>query len=412
MSFRELRNFTEIMRSLGYPRLISMENFRQPNFELVADTLLWLAQRYDPSIDIVDDISTEADRVVFLKSISQLMAARGRIKLNMKRLYAADGYAVKELLKIASVLYKATSKANEKEELGAAEFALSTKAFDVKQTRQLASEITQRGAQLYDALESEHELRELRQKAITRNMDMDEIEACVHEAMAEVTEGIRETEKQMENLEKDEKNLDAKIEKRKAALEISEKRLNSLESVRPPYMDEYEKLQADLQHLYLVYLERFRNLQFLENELENFDRVEQEKMEESDRHLKKMQKRLREEEMRILRGETAADDSNIDFEMSDEEVEAKPRRKKKGKKGKKGGRGGRNVVGSLVGGEDSESEEDLTEDDGSDGSESTHVSLNDDESVDDLINDDDEDDLTDVDDDDDDDDEASSDNEF
>jgi hypothetical protein len=26
-------------------------------------------------------------------------------------------------------------------------------------------------------------------------------------------------------------------------------------------MDEYEKLQADLQHLYLVYLERFRNLQ-------------------------------------------------------------------------------------------------------------------------------------------------------
>ena len=57
--------------------------------------------------------------------------------------------------------------------------------------------------------------------------------------------------------------------------------------------------------------------------------------------------------MRILRGETAADDSNIDFEMSDEEVEVKPRRKKKGKKGKKGGRTGRNVVGSLVGGEDS-----------------------------------------------------------
>mmetsp|Transcript_23290 Transcript_23290/g.38956 ORF Transcript_23290/g.38956 Transcript_23290/m.38956 type:complete len:412 (-) Transcript_23290:77-1312(-) len=411
MSFRELRNFTEIMRSLGYPRLISMENFRQPNFELVADTLLWLAQRYDPSIDVVDDISTEADRVIFLKSISQLMAARGRIKLNMKRLYAADGYAVKELLKIASVLYKATSKASEKEDIGSAEFALSTKAFDVKQTRQLASEITNRGAQLYDALESEHELRELRQKAITRNMDMDEIESCVHEAVAEVTEGIRETEKQLENLEKDEKNLDAKIEKRKAALEISEKRLNSLESVRPPYMDEYEKLQADLQHLYLVYLERFRNLQFLESELENFDRVEQERMEESDRHLKKMQKRLREEEMRILRGETAADDSNIDFEMSDEEVEVKPKRKGKAKKGKKkkAGRGGNNVVGSLVGGSDSDSEEDLTEDDGSEGSESTHVSLNDDESVDDLINEDDDDELTDLDEDED---EGSSDNEF
>jgi clusterin-associated protein 1 len=46
--------------------------------------------------------------------VPTLQAARGRIKLNMKRLYAADGYAVKELLKIASVLYKATSKASEK----------------------------------------------------------------------------------------------------------------------------------------------------------------------------------------------------------------------------------------------------------------------------------------------------------
>lgn len=38
-------DFTEIMRALGYPRLISIENFRQPNFELVADCLYWLVLR-------------------------------------------------------------------------------------------------------------------------------------------------------------------------------------------------------------------------------------------------------------------------------------------------------------------------------------------------------------------------------
>jgi hypothetical protein len=37
--------FTEVMKALGYPRLISMENFRLPNFELVADCLYWLVQR-------------------------------------------------------------------------------------------------------------------------------------------------------------------------------------------------------------------------------------------------------------------------------------------------------------------------------------------------------------------------------
>uniref|UniRef100_A0A8C0JE27 Uncharacterized protein n=1 Tax=Chelonoidis abingdonii TaxID=106734 RepID=A0A8C0JE27_CHEAB len=45
MSFRDLRNFTEMMRALGYPRLISMENFRTPNFILVSEMLLWLCRR-------------------------------------------------------------------------------------------------------------------------------------------------------------------------------------------------------------------------------------------------------------------------------------------------------------------------------------------------------------------------------
>ena len=49
------------------------------------------------------------------------------------------------------------------------------------------------------------------------------------------------------------------------------------------------------------YLERFRNLEYLENELETYNREEQEKAEEHDKLLKKMQKRMRAEEMRILR---------------------------------------------------------------------------------------------------------------
>jgi clusterin-associated protein 1 len=45
MAFREIRNFCEIMRALGYSRIISMENFRNPNFELVVDIIEWLMQR-------------------------------------------------------------------------------------------------------------------------------------------------------------------------------------------------------------------------------------------------------------------------------------------------------------------------------------------------------------------------------
>jgi len=40
-----ITDFTEMMRGLGYTRLISMENFRTPNFPLVAEVLAWLVKR-------------------------------------------------------------------------------------------------------------------------------------------------------------------------------------------------------------------------------------------------------------------------------------------------------------------------------------------------------------------------------
>ena len=74
MSFRELRNFCEIMRALGYQRPISLENFRTPNFELVADILFWLVQRYEPESDISDDIEEERDRIRFICDVGKLFA--------------------------------------------------------------------------------------------------------------------------------------------------------------------------------------------------------------------------------------------------------------------------------------------------------------------------------------------------
>ena len=45
------------------------DNFRTPNFELVADILDWLLHRFEPGIAIPDDISTESHRVHFIKSV-------------------------------------------------------------------------------------------------------------------------------------------------------------------------------------------------------------------------------------------------------------------------------------------------------------------------------------------------------
>jgi hypothetical protein len=157
------------MKALGYPRLISLENFRTPNFELVADCLTWLVHRYKPRMrhssvpqalhvtdlqqqtlaaagsssnstqqawsmspntqpgavtyilvlvsrfhpgaSLPEDIATEAQRVKLLTTTAELLLTKARMRLNIKRLYAADGSAVAELLKLAELLHKATRAA-------------------------------------------------------------------------------------------------------------------------------------------------------------------------------------------------------------------------------------------------------------------------------------------------------------
>lgn len=64
-----------MMRALGYNRLISMENFRTPNFPLVAEILIWLVHRFEPDADIHTEFGTEDDRVLLVRSVAQFMVS-------------------------------------------------------------------------------------------------------------------------------------------------------------------------------------------------------------------------------------------------------------------------------------------------------------------------------------------------
>ncbi|NXA05714.1 CLUA1 protein, partial [Sapayoa aenigma] len=275
-------DFTEVMRALGYPRLISMENFHTPNFRLVAEVLLWLARRYEPEADIPADVETEQDRVFFIKAVTDFMATKAHVQLHMRNLYQADGFAVKELLKVASVLYEAMNtkgvrRADPTEEDNTKfKFDLGSNVADLKAVRQLTSEILSKGAVLYDLLGKEVELREARAESIARPLEINEAEKVMKITINSVLEQLQKTKDMLNNVALDEASLEAKIEKRKLELERSQKRLQTLQSVRPAFMDEYEKIEEQLQKQYSSYIEKFRNLTYMEQLLEDQRRAEQE----------------------------------------------------------------------------------------------------------------------------------------
>ncbi|XP_033108039.1 clusterin-associated protein 1-like isoform X2 [Anneissia japonica] len=392
-----------MMRALGYPRLISMENFRMPNFALVAEVLIWLVKRYDPNADIPTDTDSEQDRVIFVKSVAQFMATKAHIKLNTKKLYQADGYAVKELLKVTSVLYNAM-KINKKEESedvddgisGMLSYDISSKISDLKTSRLLASEVTAKGAALYDLLGQEVELREMRSTAINRPLEINEIEKGLRGSIKAVEQQIKKTQKQLENVAADEANLEVKIDKKKSELERNNKRLRTLQQVRPAYMDEYERLEVELEKQYEIFIERFRNMSYMEHCLEEQQRADQDEFEDSANMLSQMQSRAKEEEEEgisggdIFGGEEIPgldeDDDDVDDEDDegssvtddDEPRKPPPRRRQEPVRNAK-------VFGNM-GGELSDDDDD-SESSGTDGS----IDVDDDDLLDDQDDDDDDD---------------------
>ena len=76
-----------------------MENFRQPNFRLVAELMTWLVKqwenfetktkeamsihfrfRYDPQVDVPQDIEGEQDRVIFIRTVAQIIVRKQNMK--------------------------------------------------------------------------------------------------------------------------------------------------------------------------------------------------------------------------------------------------------------------------------------------------------------------------------------------
>eukprot|EP00074_Homo_sapiens_P060647 XP_006720930.1 clusterin-associated protein 1 isoform X2 [Homo sapiens] len=314
------------------------------------------------------------------------MATKAHIKLNTKKLYQADGYAVKELLKITSVLYNAMkTKGMEgseivEEDVNKFKFDLGSKIADLKAARQLASEITSKGASLYDLLGMEVELREMRTEAIARPLEINETEKVMRIAIKEILTQVQKTKDLLNNVASDEANLEAKIEKRKLELERNRKRLETLQSVRPCFMDEYEKTEEELQKQYDTYLEKFQNLTYLEQQLEDHHRMEQERFEEAKNTLCLIQNKLKEEEKRLLKS-GSNDDSDIDIQEDDEsDSELEERRLPKPQTAMEmlmQGRPGKRIVGTMQGGDSDDNED----------SEESEIDMEDDDDEDDDLED-------------------------
>ena len=86
-----------------------------------------------------------------------------------------------------------------------------------------------------------------------------------------------EMEDTVKQLRQDELELQNKIGRRRQELERAEKRSKGLENVKPEYQEEYERLEADLERFYGMYVEKYTNIDYLEYELDMYNLKDQQR---------------------------------------------------------------------------------------------------------------------------------------
>lgn len=192
-----------------------------------------------------------------------------------------------------------------------AEAALPLRAATT-QARSLLNEIAEISTRLNGLLKNESEDRRERAKALQflnsvsdgggGTAEQDHLESSIARLVDGANAAVERLDKQCKIMISNQRGIQEKIRKKTIDIERTTKRLESLRHIRPAYMDEYEQLEEELQVEYESYVVRLRNVDYLEGELAFFEQAATERQKKAERSMKRMQKKVREEELRILNG--------------------------------------------------------------------------------------------------------------
>ena len=329
MSFLELRCLSETLRAVGFPRLLSLESFRQPNFPLAAEVLRWLVSRLHPEAAVPIDLGSESGRLAFLSAALHAAQARTQVALRARALYAGDGRAARELLRLARVLLAAARAAEGPAPPPAPPFEAppgqaAGRPSEVAAVRAQAAAVAARSRELGALLHAEPTAGAAREAAgalLESLVAEDEAGALrggeaegvrvLRGALALALDEAAALDERVGALRDDEDSIAADVQHREAELARSRRRLDSLAAIRPAFMDEHDRLELEMADEHSAYVTKARNLDFLLAQLRALRRAERASARAAVREMRALRKQLREDEFRAFRGDEELGEADL-----------------------------------------------------------------------------------------------------
>jgi clusterin-associated protein 1 len=192
---------------------------------------------------------------------------------------------------------------------------------------QVAHQIVQSGVRLHNLLQEQSNIDPDLTKAISflsklsLNMIEDssslnsEIEHNLQSQIEQINDDTIQIKDNISELEMDCQNLSHKLEIKSNEFQRLNKRFESIRKIQPAFRSEFESLELTNMALYNENCLKSRTLCYLDSELNHYRMSDAQKQFEQQRLLKQVQRRLREEELRVLRGDVMLEEvTDVDVE--------------------------------------------------------------------------------------------------
>ncbi|EDV92392.1 clusterin-associated protein 1 [Drosophila grimshawi] len=271
MSFKDVRDLGEHLKLLGFPRVFPLQALATQHgslasFHIVAELLQWLAGLLEVGAVLAGGVETEDQRVLLIRSATEFFVTKSGIRLNPRKLYAAAAVSAMELQKITCLLIAPTqTKGEERDEERERErdqyrslnqVDIGDKMDELRRARELSSDLTQRGAALFDLLSKELVNKEARLAQAQRPMELLGVERTMKNAIQASQLKLQSSHAQLENGRVELNALNSKLQRKRAELERTKQRLEALQKIRPAHMAEFEECEKELQQLFQSYFLR------------------------------------------------------------------------------------------------------------------------------------------------------------
>lgn len=207
-------------------------------FKAYSMILQWLVSRLEPGSGVLlsRGVATEGDRVAFIRAVSEFLVIKAGIKVNPKKLYASSVATASEVLKITAVLISSPTEAaktkDDDEIRSLQDIDLSDKVDELRKARELSSELTKRGATLFDLLGKEQINKDIRSTQASRPLELNSVERSLKSAISSLETKMTSTKSYLDTSKSEKSNLNAKLQRKSAELERSKQRLQALQKVR------------------------------------------------------------------------------------------------------------------------------------------------------------------------------------